>query len=84
MTITMNKGKYILKLIMYLIYFIALSILHIAAKKITTVLRKFWSANSIIMWINIIWLVITKAKKINNTKMQYTCFRNILCRLLSQ
>ena len=44
MTITVNKGKYILKLIMYLIYFIALSLLHIAAKKITMVLREFWSA----------------------------------------
>ena len=42
--ITVNKGKYILKLIMYLIYFIALSLLHIAAKKITMVLREFWSA----------------------------------------
>ena len=28
MTITMNKGKYIFELIMYLIYFIAQSILH--------------------------------------------------------
>ena len=44
LTITMNKGKYIIKLIMYLIYFIALSLLHIAAKKITMVLREFWSA----------------------------------------
>ena len=72
-------------LTIYLIYFIALSMLHKAGEKITKVLGELWSANSIIMWVNCFWLPITKPKKINKTKKkENACSRNILCRLFSQ
>ena len=59
--------------------------LRIAGEKITKVLDKLWSANSIIMWVNRLLLSIKKPKKINKTeKMQNTCSRNILYRLFSQ
>ena len=44
-------------------YFIALSMLRIAGEKITKVLDKLWSANSIIMWINRLWLSIKKTEE---------------------
>ena len=77
MTITTNKGKYNFVLNIYLIYFIALFMLHLAAKKMIKVLRQLWSANSIIMWINLIWPFDNKTEenKQNKTKMQNTCFR---------
>ena len=79
MTITTNKGKYNFVLNIYLIYFIALFMLHLAAKKMIKVLSQLWSANSIIMWINLIWPFDNKSEenKQSKTKMQNTCFRTI-------
>ena len=37
--------------------------LRIAGEKITKVLDKLWSANSIIMWVNRLWLSIKKTEE---------------------
>ena len=60
--------------------------LHIGGEKITKVLGELWSANSIIMWVNRLWLSMKKTEenKKKQKEMQNTCSRNILCRLFSQ
>ena len=42
--------------------------LRIAGEKITKVLDKLWSANSIIMWVNRLWLSIKKTKENKQNK----------------
>ena len=45
--------------------------LHMGGKKITKVLGELWSANSIIMWVNRLWLSIKKTEE--NKKNKKKC-----------